>query len=479
MPKAGVIFAAAALCLAAACGGNSGPASEGATATTSSATVTKGGAAADATPTPVPLLGSVKSADGAARVDVPVGSLPAGLRVEDIRVAAIDPESLPVTFPDGPVLAAYRLEPDGAKFPQPVTLTVTVPSKEAFLPSVVIITGEDVSAALDLQVVFDAESESLTVTTKTDHFSDYVVAHKAFFRVAVFSQIDRFVNQDFLQDVEVALVQRAYRTVAKPGIFDDLLGLDETELIKLDGVPQLTGRFEALTPVLSPQIRLGVPSSEAFDGTKTYEATFRCNAVGQAAISYTASLTVPTFWQRRGQFPGAVEGRDLAKYDITVRGEPFRCLAAPPEPPKKEPPRVDVRPNRPPVVSPIEAVLRRNDSITTYSVVVSDPDGDVLTAVWEGRDCGPQAGRPFNDTLEGSGGFEMSWQHTNSACHRTEPLGEPNPVHANTVIRLTVSDASSLTDATLKRFHWQVVCTYTGVADGTGQACAAPVNVEK
>jgi hypothetical protein len=473
-----IAAALAALAFVAACGSGSGPAPEGTTKPGAGPTASPAGATASPTGTPIPLLGSVKSADGAARVDVPVGSLPAGLRVEDIKIAAIDPESLPVTFPDGPVLAAYRLEPDGAKFPQPVTFTVTVPSKEAFLPSVAMLSGGEVSAALDVQVVFDAASESLTVITKTDHFSEYVVAQKAFFRVAAFNQPDRFVNQDFTQEVEVALVQRAYRTVAKPRVFDDLLGLDETELIKLDGGPQLTGRFEALAPVLSPQIRLGVPSSETFDGTKNYLATFRCNAPGQAAISYTASLTVPTFWQRRGQFPGAFQGREIAEYSITVRGEQFRCLAG--EAPTVTPTvPVSARENRPPLVSPIQAVLG-SGSLTRYTVIVSDPDGDILTVVWDGRDCGPQAGRAFNDTLEGQGESEMGWQHTATDCHRdTFRTPEPHPVHANKVIRVTVSDANSLTDAHFSRYHWQVVCTYTGVASGTGPACAAPVKIAK
>jgi len=135
--------------------------------------------------------------------------------------------------------------------------------------------------------------------------------------------------------------------------------------------------------------------------------------------------------------------------------------------------------NSPPVVSPIQAVLG-SDSITRYTVLVNDPDGDILTAVWEGRDCGPQAGTPWNETLEAQGEFEMGWQHTATNCHRdTFRTPEPHPVHANTVIKVTISDASSLTDAHLKKFHWQVVCTYTGVATGTGPACSAPVPAPK
>jgi hypothetical protein len=118
------------------------------------------------------------------------------------------------------------------------------------------------------------------------------------------------------------------------------------------------------------------------------------------------------------------------------------------------------------VVSPIQAVLTPAIYLTTYSVLVSDPDGDLMSHRWEvtaGRDCLYHS----SSKRVSQGEFRLDWQHTPGVCHLNES-NEPHPVHANTVISVIISDGT-----------WTVTCTYTGVQSGTGPACSAPVRVEK
>ncbi|GEM_PF-892980 len=494
------LSAALAALAIAACGGDSGPAAQ---STAPVASPTAGSSlnvsGTSATPTPVPLLGSVKSADGAARVDVPVGSLPAGMRVEDIRVADIDPESLPITFPDGPVLAAYRLEPDGAKFPQPVTFSVTVPSKGASLPGVVMISGEEVSAALGVDVTFDAATASMIVSAQIDHFSHAAVVEKAFFQLVMVNQPDRLVSETFHQAVVIAIEQNAYRMVAKTRVTDVLAGLDETALIKLNGVPRLEGTFVAKTFNLTPltQVR-PTPAEEMNKSAVRYEVTFTCRDTGIASIAYEARLSVPTTWERTG-FRGfrftetTVRGEELVPYTITIVGAPFQCRAA--LPPAKEPPKADVRqndapPNYAPVVSRMNARNRgvlNSAHITDYSVKAFDPDGDILDVVWDPLPCG--AAQPDVNTLQGSGEAKMAWIHVNRDCHSmaippaAPGSNEPHPEHTLTVVKVTITDRSlnpspKPGESNWKR-HWSVTCTYVGVTTGTGADCDAGVEVDK
>ncbi|MBM3943159.1 MAG: hypothetical protein FJ316_09610 [SAR202 cluster bacterium] len=111
-----LILWAAALLLASGCGPGATPAPQGAAPPSTSAAPNPSSPISPATITPTPLLGSVKSSDGTARIDVPEGSLPEGVRLSDIKIGPVDAATLPVQFPNGPALAAYKLEPDGAKF---------------------------------------------------------------------------------------------------------------------------------------------------------------------------------------------------------------------------------------------------------------------------------------------------------------------------------------------------------------------------
>ena len=121
---------------------------------------------------------------------------------------------------------------------------------------------------------------------------------------------------------------------------------------------------------------------------------------------------------------------------------PTQTETAPTETPTETP-----TPNRAPLVSAISATTAL--PVTTYVIQVSDPDGDALTIIWSGTNCG---------SASGSATATMKWSHGSDDCpHDTVE-------HADATITVVVSDA-----------EWRVTCSYGGAAMGTGEACAAPV----
>ncbi len=475
MRRALIVWAAALLLVATGCRPGPGPASEVATKPPAGPTLAP-------TSTPLPLLGSVKSEDGAARVDVPVGSLPAGLRVEDIKIAAVDSASLPVKFPDGPALAAYKLEPGGTKFTTPVTFSVTLPSQEAFLPTVAMISGDEISAVLEMDVAQDAEAATLTVSTKLDHFSFMMYGKGSFYTIFLKNPGNSAVGRTLSTYgmIETTSTDAELKVEVDP--VESLGGNADHYLLKLVGDSQATYTFTVKRGPVAPSVNPAPPETFALRRTMTryLNPSFTCVAPGAAELELHVTVVSPVEWQYVKLYGAVTEtGAQNQVVNFNLSSGRFQCVAAAPA--VKPTTSISPSQNRPPVVSPIQAELAY-PSLTTYSVVVSDPGGDVLTALWEGRDCGkPQTFGPKNDRLEGGqGGFEMLWDHAVTFCHPvTFRTPEPLPEHANTVIKVTISDASSVTDAALKKFHWQVVCTYTGVASGTGPACSAPVKVGK
>ncbi len=509
-----ITASAAVLLLAAtACGSDSGPASEGTTkpaaggspgaiatspatptppGSTAAATATAGATATSGAPSSaLPLLGSVKSADGSAQLDVPVGSLPAGLRVEDIKVAAVDPATLPVTFPDGPALAAYTLEPDGARFLQPVILTVTLPGKDGFLPSAVMVSGNEVSAALDMEVTLDAESETLTVSTKLDHFSNVIYHHRSFFWVPEMKFVgDQVVGGAFVGEAKIGVVQSEFQLYYR-GTTDPLV------LVKLTDRPRLTGLFSVVRGPVVPTRSLDKPrdlvleKSLRVDNTRggvqddtyyTFKETYQCTRPGLVVLEYEAylSYSVEYEWASfRGLFSGDASSGP-ASLLIKIRTVPFQCKTTLPTvtPVSKQ----NLNPNSPPENSAINAVLTLLPSglyETTYSLVMRDPNGDVMSPVWErlgGESCGSgnyltrQKGGELglDPTVVGEGEFQYVWLHSAHRepwCHPND-VGEPHPVHAETVIKVTITDGLSN-----RAGRFSVTCFYTGVASGRGPAC--------
>jgi len=339
---------------------------------------------------------------------------------------------------------------------------VTHPSKEAFLPSVVLISGNEVSAPLSTDVEFDAAAGTLTVSTRLDHFSTWTMTSEAFFTVYIKDLPDQLVGKAFWPDAGGKVTADKYYVAAKVNALEGALGANSHVLVKLNGKPWLVGEFSILQGPIVSETGLINPNGHELAGlgaSLTVGPQFRCTAAGPATIAYTARILTPVAWEWLVLYGTVTKtGTREVFHTITIRGKPFQCKATLPTVPPTA--YVSEKQNAAPQVSPIQATLG-SSNITRYVVVVSDADGDILDAKWEGPDCGTW-GPKTNTLQDGKGEFEMRWQHTNTACH-SGVTGEPNPIHAPVVITVTVSDRKSN-----PKSHWAVSVTYTGVSTGTG-----------
>lgn len=106
-----------------------------------------------------------------------------------------------------------------------------------------------------------------------------------------------------------------------------------------------------------------------------------------------------------------------------------------------------------PLVHPIVAAFDAQAYSTQYTVVVDDPDLDVVKVQWSGPNCGDWTPQDPQVGAETTNQFTMTWHHPHPPCDATTQ-------HKDVTVRATVT----IKDATF-------VCEYQGADDGTGQAC--------
>jgi hypothetical protein len=426
-------LAASALLLAAiACGGGDG-----------AAPVVQS-PSASAQPPGLALEGTVYSDDGLARVDVPVGALPAGVRLADIRITKQDPAGLPFKPANGPSLGAYKLEPEGTKFNVPVIFAVTVPQGDGPYPALVMVSEGQVSAVLGLELTHDASSGTVTVTSDLNHFSQSVLV-EGFLRIQIDSPDKAIVGEQFALTVTVSLESNAVNVPVEGNLLD-MVGLGEpVALAKLQSEPILYGKLVVKSGPLSPSEYFNVPVVSTRDsGQWTQRPEFSCREFGTGVVEYQATLNIEIEVTKVGLFGQTyVFDRYQGPAYHVARSTEIKCVF-PSAPPTKPP---VVQANRPPNISPIEASVAGRS--TTYSIVIDDPDNNSITVTWSGPNCGNW--EPKTVQLRGRGTAEMKWDHP------TPPCEHPDPTHRDATIVAEVSDGASV-----------VRCTYVGAASSEG-----------
>ena len=117
----------------------------------------------------------VRSYDGTATLAIPPGSLPPGVTPKDVRITTLSPGQAPVLLEGQPPLAAFSIEPDGAKFSQPLTLTLILPKDNLGqgLPSLWTLSGDTVEALDGVWAISDTGKGTVTLTVGLSHLSTY------------------------------------------------------------------------------------------------------------------------------------------------------------------------------------------------------------------------------------------------------------------------------------------------------------------
>ncbi len=125
-------------------------------------------------PAPPP-PGVVLADDGSAQLIVPVGALPVGADLNDITVTNVTAAADAESPDDVPVLAAYRLEPDGLQFPSPAILSVPTDLTSGAVVALQI--GDTTEVVDGVSVRFDAATGAATLRSPISHFSENRIVH--------------------------------------------------------------------------------------------------------------------------------------------------------------------------------------------------------------------------------------------------------------------------------------------------------------
>lgn len=402
--------------------------------------------AATAAPTPV----VARADDGLAQLAIPDGALPDGVRPADIRITPV--ENGPQPGDAGVPLAVYRLEPAGLRLNKPATITITVPEHDpsAGVPLVLNVGHEGAELANTTQVS-TGPAGALTLSAELTHFSEAVVL-RGLFRVNSSDPGDHVVGETFRVTAvvtaldDVVVVERADRRheIRLSGDPFDLTGT----LYASDAASSRGGRLTQDSHSVAPtRVRDRPPLTRVLDGSHTVQQTFTC--VGDSGprpydefwIWYRAEIAFR--YELRSITPRGAGRWTHSTSTVLVFAEesPVRhCRAVASSAPDAS------AANRPPEVRPIRAFFDPGRFMTTYDVLASDPDGDALTYVWSGADCGEAATAPGEP-------YRLRWRHPHPPC-------DPTTEHANIEVAVDVGDGRS-----------KVRCTFRGAADGVGPPC--------
>lgn len=403
--------------------------------------------AAPVAPTPV----VARAGDGLAELAIPDGALPDGVRPADIRITPVEngPQPGNASVP----LAVYRLEPAGLRLNKAATITITVPEHDpsAGVPLVLNV-GHEGAELANTTLVSTDPAGALTLSAELTHFSEAVVL-RGLFRATLSDPGDHVVGETFrvaavvtaLDEVVVVEREGIRHEIRLSGDPFDLSGT----LYAFDWDPSRAGTqpTQDSHSVAPTRVHDRPPLTRVLDGSHTVQQTFTC--VGDSGprpydvfwIWYSAEIAFR--YELRSITPaGAGRWTQLTSTVFVVPGwSPVRhCRAVVSSASDAS------AANRPPEVGPIRAFFDPGRFMTTYDVLASDPDGDALTYVWQGADCGEAATVPGEP-------YRLRWRHAHPPC-------DPTTEHATILVIVDVGDGRST-----------VRCIFRGAADGVGPPC--------
>jgi hypothetical protein len=239
---------------------------------------------------------TISSDDGLAAVTIPEGALPEGVSAADIKITAVDPDTID-TSPGGPVGAAYQLEPSGVEFLAPVTIEIAVAGAVVdgamSVPTLWHLTDDDYAILPVSWINLDPDSGTATLTAEITHFSAVAATIDNMFWVTVSVPGSRTFN---LGESFTATGTIASGATGSGRSYEEYRPSGAHVHRQLQGPYSVQGRFN--TPagfgggVLSPgQVRNQPPPTQMATGTATGAGTFTCRKVGTGEVRYHAQIT--------------------------------------------------------------------------------------------------------------------------------------------------------------------------------------------
>lgn len=423
----------------------------------------------------------VAAADDTVRLAIPPGALPEGVEPGDLSVESV----AMVTLQDvvdgnaveqtGPVLAV-DLQPDGLKFEQPIKATLQVPRGVMNGPLAVFHVSDDGVEALELELTSDnPDFDFIEATVELESFSDLMGVTMWISQTDLFTvtqSVDRTevpVKQTFAASASITRLSRNRVVSGKlwvptgrddeGDIIGEVRDVDYA-LLHTSVDWRLKGTLKVMEPApsLSQSTKVSpwdanAPTWETFTKMESnlYESgptTRTCDAAGPWDVYYQA------FAMSHYSAEPTVQGLGLPSIPDGYHGKNINVFREQGSVPGECVDGSDsgdggsgVQIDQPPAVEPISATVALPQ--TTYSVTALDPDGDTLSYVWSGNNCG---------TITGETSATMVWTHDDDVCPHTTA----DHADATIVVVVTARD-------------WEVTCRYLGAAAGVGSACEDPV----
>lgn len=263
------------------------------------------------------------SADGRLRLVIPGNALPAGVDPDDIAIVALDPATVTPVAGLETSRFAYRLEPEGLRFTQPVQLSMDTAGWTPRQLPMLFHRSAGSLEALNLNVEVTGTRLS-SVTAELQHFSE-VLGFLSVISVQITDPGDQHVGDFFYVDVSAG---------ARASEIDKLMGDPNgfwTRQQVADPITLSGGTFTA-TGTLTPDRVTDRPDNVdlAPADSHTEFESFECAAESTGnQISYTVRTDFKLLF-RSSDAPDHVAESPI-KDTLTVRSTPFACL--PPLPP--------------------------------------------------------------------------------------------------------------------------------------------------
>lgn len=223
-----------------------------------------------------PAVIPIVSSDGLLELQVPEGSLPAGVSPEDISIMPDSEPDLPFSI-EGVNLVAYDLQPDGLTFSEPAQMKVAFGEDPQLYFS-----GSGDSYSLIDGVTYVFQDEGNYALVPVEHFSTFVHSTNAkpIFKLSG-SASDIFEGDSITSEGLVSLTGTAYKIVYESGSIG-------YELV--DGSQRITGAiFNSHN--IDPGPKLNSPPTSAFGQSYTLTANgFTCRKAGPSFTEFHLTL---------------------------------------------------------------------------------------------------------------------------------------------------------------------------------------------
>ena len=474
-----IALAVVGILAASACGGSGSGTPSGAnpTGTANGANTAKPGAL----PTPkLPILGGtptaavpsdvVTSDDGAAKISIPKGALPANVKVQDIHVTKLDPAQAGVNIDGRPPAVAYQFAPDGLQFASPATFSFNLPGATG-APQVFLLSGGQLTPVAEIDAALEGPGAP-SISVQISHFSTVVAAAAPFVQLTLTAPDSVHVGDSFTATGITILVNTTVDVALPAGGSVKVTSHNPTQPPSqqrwfVEGSFLASANIApANVPDAPPETR--VTGSDSF----TQNQIFTCTQPGHAYVIYGVALAYRQY-VGGSDATGTVSGSHVTtSVDLTCVQEPTPTPTRTPTPtatptptptptatPTPTPTPTPKLPLQLPLFSPISAQFDQGTFSTTYTALFTNPNGDYFFYFWSGPDCGSPAGGETGQRSAKSGSLEFTWTHPHPPCG-------PTTDHTDVTIKLRITN-----------FLQARTCTYRGAASGVGPPCElTPIN---